>query len=53
MSSIKCKWCKTVLTVSHDNPGWYQCNCKAIAVDVSLAYFRVIANFDDIEEVNE
>lgn len=50
MSKIMCRWCKDVLDTLAD-PGWYACMCKSIELDVAKDYYRVLANFEDMEIV--
>jgi hypothetical protein len=44
---IQCVWCKTEIDTSA-KPGWYNCECKAISVDVGIGYYRFIGNFEDM-----
>lgn len=50
MSKIMCRWCKDVLDTLSD-PGWYACMCKSIELDIAKDYYRVLANFEDMEIV--
>ena len=49
---LKCRLCKTV--IEGDKKGTYiTCKCKAIAIDETEYYVRVIGkeeNFEDVEE---
>lgn len=49
--TIKCKWCKTALSTTE--PGWHNCKCGAISVDVSTGYFRVLGNLEDQELLDD
>lgn len=50
MSKIMCRWCKDILDTLSD-PGWYSCLCKTIDIDVTKDYYRILANFEDMEIV--
>ena len=49
---LKCKKCNDI--IEGDKKGTYiECKCKAIAIDETEYYVRVIGNPEDIEEVEE
>lgn len=49
---LKCKKCNDI--IEGDKKGTYiECKCKAIAIDETEYYVRVIGNLEDIEEVEE
>lgn len=45
---IKCRWCQDELIVS-GSQGYKSCSCKSVSVDIGNGYYRVIANFEDID----
>ena len=49
---LKCHLCNTV--IEGDKKGTYiTCKCKAIAIDETEYYVRVIGKEENIEEVND
>ncbi len=49
---IKCKKCEDI--IEGDKKGTYiTCRCKAIAIDETLYYFRIIGNQEDFEVEDE
>lgn len=49
---IRCKKCDTI--IEGDKKGTYiTCPCKAIAIDETPYYWRIIGNMEDFEEVEE
>lgn len=49
---LKCRLCNTV--IEGDGKGTYiTCKCKAIAVDETPYYWRIIGNEEDFEEIVE
>ena len=49
---IKCRKCGDI--IEGDKKGTYiMCKCKAIAIDETPYYWRVIGKAEDIEEVKE
>lgn len=49
---LKCKKCNDI--IEGDKKGTYiMCKCKAIAIDETKWYWRIIGNAEDFEEVKE
>ena len=49
---IKCKKCNDI--IEGDKRGTYiECKCKAIAIDETEYYWRIIGNEEDFEEIIE
>ena len=45
---VKCRWCKDELPIDEQR-GYKSCSCKSVSVDIGSGYYRVIANFEDID----
>ena len=52
MPKIACRWCQDKLDLE-GNPGWYTCQCKTVSIDIGRGYYRVIANFEDVETIGD
>lgn len=49
---LRCKKCNDI--IEGDKKGTYiMCKCKAIAIDETKWYWRIIGNAEDFEEVKE
>lgn len=49
---LRCKKCNDI--IEGDKKGTYiMCKCKAIAIDETKWYWRIIGNQEDFEEVKE
>lgn len=50
MSKVMCVWCRVVLDTKAE-PGWHSCDCDTVRIDVTKDYYKVVANFEDMEIV--
>ena len=50
MSKVMCVWCRVILDTKAE-PGWHSCDCDTICIDVTKDYYRVVANFEDMQIV--
>lgn len=48
MAWIACRWCQVKLYFD-SKPGWYNCECKAVGLDLGVGYYRILAHFEDFE----
>lgn len=49
---IRCRLCNDI--IEGDKKGTFiTCKCKAVAIDETPYYYRIIGNYDDFEEISD